>query len=70
MVVLVFSLTSLQSTYVSDPWFVYYKTLKHAVMGFTKTLGHSNNYEKTGVRVFAVCPGFTDTKLLEKKNYL
>ncbi|CAB3239050.1 unnamed protein product [Arctia plantaginis] len=54
--------------YVSDPWFVYYKTSKHAVMGFTKTLGHSYNYEKTGVRVFAVCPGFTDTKLLEKKE--
>ncbi|XP_075973988.1 alcohol dehydrogenase 1-like [Anticarsia gemmatalis] len=50
-----------------DPWLVYYKTSKHAVIGFTKTLGHPQNYEKTGVRVIGICPGFTDTKILEGK---
>ncbi|XP_075973989.1 15-hydroxyprostaglandin dehydrogenase [NAD(+)]-like [Anticarsia gemmatalis] len=50
-----------------DPWSIYYKTSKHAVIGFTKTLGHPQNYEKTGVRVIGICPGFTDTKILEGK---
>lgn len=51
--------------FVYDPYLIYYKTSKHAVIGFTKTLGHAQNYEKTGVRVIAICPGFTDTKILK-----
>lgn len=43
-----------------------YQAAKFAVMGFTKSLGHSSNFEKSGVRVVAVCPGFTETDLTAK----
>lgn len=52
--------------FMVDPYLVYYKASKFAVMGFTKALGHKQNYEKTGVRIVAVCPGFTYTSLTSK----
>lgn len=53
--------------YEADPFVIFYKTSKHAVMGFTKSLGHPYNYEKSGVRVIAICPGFTQTSILKAK---
>ncbi|KAJ8729812.1 hypothetical protein PYW07_016850 [Mythimna separata] len=50
--------------YQYNPWAVFYKTSKHAVIGFTRSLGHPYNYNRSGVRVIAMCPGFTDTAIL------
>ncbi|KAJ2939826.1 hypothetical protein O0L34_g18020 [Tuta absoluta] len=54
----------------SDPYLPIYKASKHAVMGFTKTLGHADNFKRYGVRVVAICPGYTKTSLpiLEKPS--
>lgn len=52
--------------FLVDPHAPIYKASKYAVMGFTKTLGHEDNYNKSGVRVVAICPGFTETNLFEK----
>jgi NAD(P)-dependent dehydrogenase (short-subunit alcohol dehydrogenase family) len=41
-----------------------YSASKHAVVGMTKTL--ALEYAKVGIRVNAVCPGFTDTSMVEK----
>ncbi|KAI5652179.1 short chain dehydrogenase domain-containing protein [Phthorimaea operculella] len=46
-----------------DQFLPIYQASKFAVMGFTKSLGHKYNFERTGVRVVAICPGFTETKL-------
>lgn len=40
-----------------------YQASKFAVNGFTRSLGHVENFEKTKVRVVALCPGFTETRL-------
>ncbi|XP_022831175.1 alcohol dehydrogenase 1-like [Spodoptera litura] len=47
--------------YEYNPFSVFYKTSKSAVLGFTRSLGHPVNYKQTGVKVIAICPGFTDT---------
>lgn len=49
--------------YRVDQFLPIYQASKFAVMGFTKSLGHVANCERTGVRVVAICPGFTETKL-------
>lgn len=41
-----------------------YHASKFGVMGFTRSLGHEYNFKKTGVRVIALCPGFTETILI------
>lgn len=46
-----------------DQFLPVYQASKFAVMGFTKSLGHEYNYDRSGVRVVAICPGFTKTKL-------
>ncbi len=43
-----------------------YSASKHAVVGMTKTL--ALEYAKVGIRVNAVCPGFTDTSMVEKAH--
>jgi NAD(P)-dependent dehydrogenase (short-subunit alcohol dehydrogenase family) len=40
-----------------------YSASKHAVVGMTKTAGIE--YAKYGIRINAVCPGFTQTPMLE-----
>lgn len=47
-----------------DQFMPIYNASKFAVMGFTKSLGHEYNFKKFGVRVVAICPGFTETKLV------
>jgi NAD(P)-dependent dehydrogenase (short-subunit alcohol dehydrogenase family) len=43
---------------------VAYSASKHAVVGMTKTM--ALEYAKVGIRVNAVCPGFTETSMVEK----
>ncbi|XP_072931676.1 alcohol dehydrogenase 1-like [Epargyreus clarus] len=45
------------------PFAPFYNASKFGVIGFTKSLGHEYNFKKTGVRVVALCPGYTYTKL-------
>lgn len=52
-------------SYVVDPYLIFYKASKYSVMGFTRALGHADNFEKFGVRVVILCPGFTRTALVE-----
>ncbi|XP_030035308.1 15-hydroxyprostaglandin dehydrogenase [NAD(+)]-like [Manduca sexta] len=51
--------------YVCDAFLPFYKASKHAVLGFTKTIGHERNYSMTGVRVVAICPGYTKSQLTD-----
>ncbi|CAH0723084.1 unnamed protein product, partial [Brenthis ino] len=41
----------------------YYHASKYAVIGFSKSLGHQTNFNKTGVRVATLCPGLVLTSL-------
>ncbi|XP_028037004.1 15-hydroxyprostaglandin dehydrogenase [NAD(+)]-like [Bombyx mandarina] len=43
-----------------------YQASKHALNGFTKAIGHQFNFDNSGVRVIALCPGFTTTSLVKK----
>lgn len=40
-----------------------YSATKHAVFGFSKTVGHAENYAVHGVRLVTLCPGCTNTDL-------
>lgn len=51
-----------------DQYLPVYQASKFAVFGFTKSLGHEYNYQKSGVRVIAVCPGFVTTKLTSARS--
>ncbi|XP_059061339.1 15-hydroxyprostaglandin dehydrogenase [NAD(+)]-like [Achroia grisella] len=51
-----------------DPFCPVYTASKFAVLGFTKSLGLDYHYAKTNVRVIAVCPGFTKTKITNIKG--
>ncbi|VEN63798.1 unnamed protein product [Callosobruchus maculatus] len=50
------------------PWcgFPIYTMTQFGVVGFTKALGSSKLYERTGVKVFGYCPCLTQTEMLEK----
>lgn len=50
-------------SYHVDPYLAFYKATKHAVMGFTRTFGHQDNYQRFGVRAIILCPGLTNTTL-------
>lgn len=51
-----------------DQYLPVYQASKFAVFGFTKSLGHMYNYTNYGVRVVAICPGFTKTELTVLEN--
>lgn len=51
------------SSFRIDPMAPVYQASKFAVMGFTKSLGHITNFAKSDVRVVAICPGLTETRL-------
>ncbi|XP_046629100.1 uncharacterized protein LOC124309478 [Neodiprion virginianus] len=48
------------------PWLPVYGATKHGVVGLSRSFGLPYHYEKTGVKVLAMCPSFTDTKLLNE----
>lgn len=43
--------------------FPIYTATKHAIVGLTKSWGDDNFYQKTKIRVIAVCPGATLTPI-------
>ncbi|CAH1279521.1 unnamed protein product [Diabrotica balteata] len=43
------------------PMFPVYVGTKHAIVGLTRNWGHPLHYNRTRVRVVAICPGVTDT---------
>ncbi|KAF2887127.1 hypothetical protein ILUMI_19046 [Ignelater luminosus] len=43
-----------------------YTGTKHFVTGFSRSLGTSYHYNRTGVRIVVVCPGCTDTPLISQ----
>ncbi|XP_072941913.1 15-hydroxyprostaglandin dehydrogenase [NAD(+)]-like [Epargyreus clarus] len=45
------------------PHFPVYHASKFGVVGFSMSLGHELNYKRSGVRVIALCPGYTKTKI-------
>lgn len=47
-----------------DPLYATYKASKFAILGFSQSLGHKYNYNKYGVRVLTLCPGPTNTTLV------
>ncbi|CAG5058497.1 unnamed protein product [Parnassius apollo] len=47
-----------------DQYVPVYQVSKSAVMAFTKSLGHSYNFARFGVRVITICPGFTKTSIV------
>ncbi|CAG4975860.1 unnamed protein product [Colias eurytheme] len=49
--------------YRVDQYIPIYQASKFAVVGFTKSLGHEFNFNRSGVRVLVVCPGFTRTPM-------
>uniref|UniRef100_R4FL90 Putative 15-hydroxyprostaglandin dehydrogenase n=1 Tax=Rhodnius prolixus TaxID=13249 RepID=R4FL90_RHOPR len=45
-----------------------YNCSKHAVVGFTKSLGSPVHFEKNNVRIIALCPGVTETVLVNESG--
>ncbi|XP_023943578.2 15-hydroxyprostaglandin dehydrogenase [NAD(+)] [Bicyclus anynana] len=45
------------------PYIPYYHGSKFAVIGFSKSIGHEDNFKKSGVRVVTLCPGLTHTNM-------
>lgn len=45
-----------------------YTGTKFAVMGMSKAFGNEDHYNRTRVKVLALCPGVTDTPLITEIN--
>ncbi|XP_073976751.1 15-hydroxyprostaglandin dehydrogenase [NAD(+)]-like isoform X2 [Rhodnius prolixus] len=45
-----------------------YNCSKHAVVGFTKALGAPVHFKKNNVRIIALCPGVTETVLVNESG--
>ncbi|XP_058063143.1 alcohol dehydrogenase 1-like [Anopheles bellator] len=50
------------------PFIPIYSASKHGVVGFTRSLGVPQIYDRTGVKFIAICPGATKTKLFESQR--
>lgn len=47
-------------------WAPVYCASKHGVVGFTKSLAEKELYTELGIKFITICPGFTDTTLLNE----
>ncbi|XP_039429106.2 alcohol dehydrogenase 2-like [Culex pipiens pallens] len=45
------------------PFCVTYSATKFGIVGFTRSMGQQIIYNKTGVKVMAICPGATETAI-------
>lgn len=61
LIVNISSIAALEPT----PFIPIYKGTKAAVLGMSTSFGDTLHYEKTKVKVVAVCPGVTDTPLIQ-----
>ncbi|XP_055604393.1 uncharacterized protein LOC129752646 [Uranotaenia lowii] len=43
-----------------------YSATKYGIVGFTRALGSKDVFERTGVKIVAICPGSTDTGLFDE----
>lgn len=50
----------------SFPAFPIYTGTKFAITGMTKAFGDKAHFDRTGVRVLAICPGATNTPLFRE----
>lgn len=53
---------SIYGIQISEFYPVYVAT-KFAVVAFTRSLGHTYNYNRSKVRAVTICPGYTETEL-------
>jgi NAD(P)-dependent dehydrogenase (short-subunit alcohol dehydrogenase family) len=56
--------TASGAAFIADPFGPVYTATKHAVLGFTRSIGVS--YADVGIRCNCVCPGDMDTPMLQK----
>ncbi|KAL5276335.1 hypothetical protein ACFFRR_001901 [Megaselia abdita] len=54
----------------SFPCLESYCATKHAVVGFTKSLSNQSVFEKTGISMITLCPGCTETPILNNLTNL
>ncbi|XP_029713827.2 alcohol dehydrogenase 1-like [Aedes albopictus] len=50
------------------PYCSVYTSTKHAIVGFTRSLGIDTVLVKTGVKFITICPGATETALFRQNN--
>lgn len=48
---------------IRNIWFPIYCSTKHAVVSFTRTM--AQHFHVTGVRMVAICPGLTNTPIIQ-----
>ncbi|GFS84309.1 15-hydroxyprostaglandin dehydrogenase [Nephila pilipes] len=50
-----------------DPLYIapVYCATKHAIVGYSRSLGHEYHFEKTGITVNALCPSLVDTHIYQ-----
>ncbi|XP_037044818.1 alcohol dehydrogenase 1-like [Bradysia coprophila] len=59
------SITALGSHF----WLPVYAGSKHAVLGFTRSLINDAFFEKTGIKFMSICPGVTNTPLVNFERH-
>uniref|UniRef100_A0A0A9X993 15-hydroxyprostaglandin dehydrogenase [NAD(+)] n=1 Tax=Lygus hesperus TaxID=30085 RepID=A0A0A9X993_LYGHE len=50
------------------PYVPIYTATQHGVVGLTKSWGSPCHFEKTGIRIMALCPGVTETDMITKER--
>lgn len=45
-----------------------YSATKHYVVALSQSTGHPSNYDRSGIKVLAICPGPTETLILQHSD--